>query len=76
MCVKLKVKSCGWVGSSRVPPGPHQEKHFMGDVCVVHADRIVGMSCGQNLPVPSIPFLIPQKEKKSSESVYIPEMPG
>ena len=76
LCVRLKVKSCGWLGSSRFLPGPHQEKHFTGDVCVVHADRIVCMSCGQNLPVPSIPFLTPQKEKKSSESVYIPEMPG
>lgn len=33
----LKVTSRGWVGSSRPPPpGPHQEMHFMGGVCVRH----------------------------------------
>lgn len=60
-----------------MPPGPHQEMHFTGDVCVLHADRIVCMCVSADKTAPFPPSLsLLRRENKPSESVYIPEMPG
>lgn len=63
----LKAESRGWVGSNPPRPGPHQEMHFTGGVCAIHAERV----CLVDKISPFPPFLsLLRREKRNPTNLF------